>query len=130
MSSSEDDQEAINMKPFRKRLEALYELTSETLKKLDTIKKKVKVAESQQPFTQLYTHQRPLRSFARLALERDTASLKDLVDLWIPEWKDSRLSPSGKRIRLGIEALLLGFLPEQEIDVYSLLVALNGLFKE
>jgi len=128
MSSSEDE-EAIDMKPFRKRLQALYDLTTETIERLDSIKKKVKVAESQ-PFTDFYTHQRRLRSSAREALNRDTASLKNLVDHWIPEWKDSRLSPSGKRIRLGIEALLLGFLPEQEVDVYSLLVALNRLFKE
>ena len=130
MSSSEDDEEAIDMKPFRKRLQALYDLTTETIERLDTLKKTVKVAEAQTPFTHLYTKQRTLRSSARGILGRETASLKDLVDHWIPEWKDSRLSPSGKRIRLGIEALLLGFLPEQEVDVYSLLVALNGLFKE
>jgi hypothetical protein len=128
MSSSEDDEEAIDMKPFRKRLQALYDLTTKTIEKLDTVKKKVEA--QQLPFIHFYTHQRRLRSFAREALNRDTASLKDLVDHWIPEWKDSRLSPSGKRIRLGIEALLLGFLPEQEVDVYSLLVALNGLFKD
>jgi len=126
MSSSEDE-EAIDMKPFRKRLQALYDVTTETIERLDTLKKK---AEAQQSFTQLYTKQRTLRSSARAALNRDTASIKDLVDHWIPTWKDSRLSPSGKRIRLGTEALLLGFLPEQEIDVYSLLVALNRLFKE
>jgi hypothetical protein len=126
MSSSEDE-EAIDMKPFRKRLQALYDLTTETIERLDTLKKKV---EAQPTFTDFYTHTRRLRSSAREALNRDTASLKDLVDHWIPEWKDSRLSPSGKRIRLGIEALLLGFLPEQEVDVYSLLVALNRLFKE
>lgn len=59
----------------------------------------------------------------------EEASVKDLIEFWMPLWKDEkRISHNGRRIRLGEEARLLGEAPETTLDVYELCKRLSLLF--
>lgn len=74
-----------------------------------------------------FTKKRVLTKDAQKIFERKTASLKDLLDFWMPLWKDEgRIH--GRHIRLGAEALLLGFMEESQQDVYDVCKRMCRLF--
>jgi hypothetical protein len=74
-----------------------------------------------------YTKKRTLTKSAQSIFQRKTASLKELVDFWMPLWKEEgRIR--GRYITLGAEALLLGFMEETEQDVYDVCKRMCRLF--
>lgn len=74
-----------------------------------------------------YTKKRTLTKSAQSIFLRKTASLKELVDFWMPLWKEEgRIR--GRYITLGAEALLLGFMEETEQDVYDVCKRMCRLF--
>jgi hypothetical protein len=74
-----------------------------------------------------YTKKRTLTKSAQGIFQRKTASLKELVDFWMPLWKEEgRIR--GRYITLGAEALLLGFMEETEQDVYDVCKRMCRLF--
>ena len=74
-----------------------------------------------------YTKKRTLTKSAQEIFQRKAASLKDLVDFWMPLWKEEgRIR--GRHITLGAEALLLGFMEESQQDVYDVCKRMCRLF--
>ena len=74
-----------------------------------------------------FTKKRVLTKNAQEIFQRKTASLKELLDFWMPLWKDEgRIH--GRHIRLGTEALLLGFMEETQQDVYDVCKRMCRLF--
>jgi hypothetical protein len=78
-------------------------------------------------FKDSYRKKRTLTELAQEVLPFKEASLKDLLDFWMPLWKDEG-RVSGRQIRLGAEALLLGFDEESVQDVYDVCKRMILLF--
>ncbi len=74
-----------------------------------------------------YRKKRVLTQLAQDVLPFKEASLKDLLDFWMPLWKDEG-RVSGRQIRLGAEALLLGFDEESVQDLYDVCKRMILLF--
>ena len=74
-----------------------------------------------------YVKKRLLTKEAQQVLPFKEASLKELLEFWMPLWKEEgRLK--GRNIRLGAEAILLGYDEEQECDVYDVCKRMTRLF--
>jgi len=78
-------------------------------------------------FKDPYRKKRPLSERAQEVLPFKEASVKDLLDFWMPLWKEEgRIN--GRHIRLGAEAILLGFDEESVQDLYDVCKRMNYLF--
>jgi hypothetical protein len=78
-------------------------------------------------FKDKYRKKRALTELAQEVLPFKEASLKDLLDFWMPLWKDEG-RVSGRQIRLGAEAILLGFDEESVQDLYDVCKRMIRLF--
>lgn len=78
-------------------------------------------------FKDKYRKKRVLTELAQGVLPFKEASLKDLLDFWMPLWKDEG-RVSGRQIRLGAEAILLGFDEESVQDLYDVCKRMIRLF--
>lgn len=78
-------------------------------------------------FKDNYRKKRVLTQLAQEVFPFKEASLKDLLDFWMPLWKDEG-RVSGRQIRLGAEALLLGFDEESVQDLYDVCKRMILLF--
>lgn len=78
-------------------------------------------------FKDSYRKKRALTELAQEVLPFKEASLKDLLDFWMPLWKDEG-RVNGRQIRLGAEALLLGFDEESVQDLYDVCKRMILLF--
>jgi hypothetical protein len=78
-------------------------------------------------FKDSYRKKRALTELAKEVLPFKEASLKDLLDFWMPLWKDEG-RVNGRQIRLGAEALLLGFDEESVQDLYDVCKRMILLF--
>ena len=111
-----------------------YELDTSTLQKLlgllhdeltESILDMYAITRTLKPNS--FTKKRVLTKNAQEIFQRKTASLKELLDFWMPLWKDEgRIH--GRHIRLGTEALLLGFMEETQQDVYDVCKRMCRLF--
>jgi hypothetical protein len=126
MSSSEgsvsSDEEPFNTKRLQKALECLYDDITDSIHRVKSLRKKSKAVRSSLIV-------RELTKEAQEIFNMTDASSKDIIDFWLPLWKDEgRVSDSGRYIRLGEEAALLGLEPEKKIDLYDLYDRLDCLF--
>lgn len=78
-------------------------------------------------FKDKYRKKRALTELAQEVLPFKEASLKDLLDFWMPLWKDEG-RVNGRQIRLGAEAILLGFDEESVQDLYDVCKRMIRLF--
>ena len=78
-------------------------------------------------FKDKYRKKRALTQIAQEVLPFKEASLKDLLDFWMPLWKDEG-RVNGRQIRLGAEAILLGFDEESVQDLYDVCKRMIRLF--
>jgi hypothetical protein len=116
------DSEEADHSAFNKKLEAvLHEvgvLTERTYELARSLREPIKP----------YTHTFTLIPAAQKVLKQKTASLKDLTHFFLATWKaEGRLGVSGRTVRVGLEAELLGLGPEQEVDVYTVCERLSTL---
>jgi len=80
-------------------------------------------------FKDPYRKKRILSERAQQVLPFKEASVKNLLDFWMPLWKEEgRIN--GRYIRLGAEAILLGFDEESVQDLYDVCKRMNWLFKK
>ena len=120
--SSSDDEEPFNTKRLRKALECLYDDLTDSIYRVKALRKKSKAIRSSLTV-------RELTKEASEIFNMTEASAKDIIDFWLPLWKDEgRVSDSGRYVRLGDEAALLGLKPEKKIDIYDLYDHLDCLF--
>jgi hypothetical protein len=70
---------------------------------------------------------RELTKEAQEIFNMTEASAKDIIDFWLPLWKDEG-RVIGRYVRLGDEAGLLGLKPEKKVDIYDLYDHLDCLF--
>lgn len=117
-SGSESDSE-LDTSRFQKLLGKLHDELTESILDMYAITKALK--------PDSFTKKRVLTKDAQEIFQRKTASLKDLLDFWMPLWKEEgRIH--GRHIRLGTEALLLGFMEESKQDVYDVCKRMCRLF--
>jgi len=119
MSSSEDD-EPFNTKRLQTVLENLFDDLTDSIHRVRALRKKSKAIRSSLVV-------RELTKEAREIFNMTEASAKDIIDFWLPLWKDEE-RVSGRYIRMGEEAALLGLKPEKKVDIYDLYDHLDCLF--
>lgn len=121
MSSSESsDEEPFNTKRLQKVLENLYDDLTDSMHRVKALRKKSKAIRESLTV-------RELTKEAREIFNMTEASAKDIIDFWLPLWKhEERIS--GRYIRLGDEATLVGLTPEKKVDMYDLYDHLDCLF--
>lgn len=100
----------------------LYRLHDELT---DSITDMYEITKSLKPDS--YTKKRLLTKEAQGIFTLERASLKDLLDFWMPLWKDEG-RVRGRYITLGAEANLLGFKEELPQDVYDVCKRMCRLF--
>lgn len=125
MSSDSEEEPSFSTKPLQKLLESMYdELTDCAI----TAKKIYYAAKEPQDY---FTHEFKLKPAARTLLGVKRISLEKLLALWTPSWKrEGRLNHNGSLVRLGKkEAELLGFQPEETLDVYEVCAKAGQLFE-
>ena len=121
MSSSESsDEEPFNTKRLKSLLEDLYDDLTESMHRVKALRKKSKAIRSSLIV-------RELTKEAQEIFNMTDASAKDIIDFWLPLWKDEG-RVTGRFIRLGDEARLLGLKPEKKVDIYDLYDHLDCLF--
>jgi hypothetical protein len=114
-----DSDDGLDTGTFQKLLVKLHDELTESILDMYAITKALK--------PNSFTKKRVLAKEAQAIFQRKTASLKDLLDFWMPLWKDEgRIH--GRFIRLGTEALLLGFMEETEQDIYDVCKRMCRLF--
>jgi len=118
MESDSESEEPFNTKRFQSMLESLYDEITDSIYEMKSLRKKMKKG--------VY----PLTKEAQDIFKRKEASVQDLLDFWIPLWKDEgRISHNGSMIRLGEEARMIREKPETLINIYDLCKAMHLLFK-
>lgn len=125
MSFDSEEDTSFSTKPLQKLLESMYdELTDCAI----TAKKIYYAAKEPQDY---FTHEFKLKSAARNLLGVKRISLEGLLARWTPSWKrEGRLNHNGSLVRLGKEeAELLGFQPEEPLDVYEVCARAGQLFE-
>jgi hypothetical protein len=121
-SSDEDSQEPFNTKRLQSILVSLHDDLVDSIDKVRSLRKKSKAVRKS-------ILVRELRKDMQEIFEMKEASPQDIINFWIPLWKDEgRVSRSGRYVRLGEEALVLGLEPEKKVDMYSLYDLLDCLF--
>jgi hypothetical protein len=104
---------------FQKLLHKVYDELTESILDMYAITKQLK--------PDSFIKKRNLTKDAQEIFKMKTASLKDLLDFWMPLWKEEgRIN--GRFIKLGTEALLLGFMEESKQDVYDVCKRMCRLF--
>jgi hypothetical protein len=125
MSSSESscsDDEPFNTSRLRKILTDLHNDLTESIHTVKSLRKKSKAMRESLIV-------RELTKEAQEIFNMTEASAKDIVNFWLPLWKEEgRVSESGRYIRLGEEAAILGLKPEKKVDIYDLYDLLDCLF--
>jgi len=125
MSSSESscsDDEPFNTSRLRKILTDLHNDLTESIHTVKSLRKKSKAMRESLIV-------RELTKEAQEIFDMTEASAKDIVNFWLPLWKEEgRVSESGRYIRLGEEAAILGLKPEKKVDIYDLYDLLDCLF--
>ena len=120
MSSSDDSDEPFNTRRLQNILVDLHNDLTDSIYRVKALTKKSKgIRES--------LIVRELTKEAREIFNMTEASAKDIIDFWLPLWKHER-RVSGRFIRLGEEAALLGLKPEKKVDLYDLYDHLDCLF--
>jgi hypothetical protein len=125
MASESEGEEDFNTKSLQKLLESMYdELTDCAI----ASKKIYYAAKEPQDY---FTHEFKLKPAARKLLGVKRISLEKLLARWTPIWKrEGRLNFNGSLVRLGKEeADLLGFQPEETLDVYEVCAKAGGVFE-
>lgn len=121
MSSSESSEdEDFNTKRLKSLLDTLYNDLTDSIYRVKALRKKSKAIRSSLIV-------RELTKEAQEIFNMTEASAKDIIDFWLPLWKDEG-RVTGRFIRLGDEARLLGFKPEKKVDIYDLYDHLDCLF--
>lgn len=124
MSSSggsvSSDDEPFNTKRLQNALEGLYDDLTDSIHRMKSLRKKSKAIRSSLIV-------RELTKEAQEIFNMTDASAKDIIDFWLPLWKDEG-RVTGRSIRLGEEAALLGLKPEKKVDMYELYDHLDCLF--
>jgi hypothetical protein len=125
MSSSESscsDDEPFNTSRLRKILTNLHNDLTESIHTVKSLRKNSKAMRESLIVRELTTE-------AQEIFNMTEASTKDIVNFWLPLWKEEgRVSESGRYIRLGEEAAILGLKPEKKVDIYDLYDLLDCLF--
>lgn len=123
MSSSESsDDEPFNTRRLRKILTDLHNDLTESIHTVKSLRKKSKAIRESLIV-------RELTKEAQEIFNMTEASTKDIINFWLPLWKEEgRVSESGRYIRLGEEAAILGLKPEKKVDIYELYDLLDCLF--
>jgi hypothetical protein len=125
MSSSESscsDDEPFNTSRLRQILTNLHNDLTESIHTVKSLRKKSKAMRESLIV-------RELTKEAQEIFNMTEASAKDIVNFWLPLWKEEeRVSESGRYIRLGEEAAILGLKPEKKVDIYDLYDLLDCLF--
>lgn len=123
MSSSESsDDEPFNTRRLRKILTDLHDDLTESIHTVKSLRKKSKAMRESLIV-------RELTKEAQEIFNMTEASTKDIINFWLPLWKEEgRVSESGRYIRLGEEAAILGLKPEKKVDIYELYDLLDCLF--
>ena len=123
MSSSESsDDEPFNTRRLRKILTDLHNDLTESIHTVKSLRKKSKAMRESLIV-------RELTKEAQEIFNMTEASTKDIINFWLPLWKEEgRVSESGRYIRLGEEATILGLKPEKKVDIYELYDLLDCLF--
>ena len=117
-SDSSSDTE-LDTSTFQKLLGKLHDELTESILDMYEITRALK--------PDSFIKKRNLTKDAQDIFKRKMASLKDLLDFWMPLWKEEgRIH--GRFIRLGTEALLLGFMEESQQDVYDVCKRMCRLF--
>jgi len=112
-----------SMRPFIKLLKIMYNELTETAADSIILYKSVKKTKNE------YLLRHPLIPEAAAALSINSASLKEILDIWLPTWKsEGRIGIAGRTIRLGKEAKILGEEPEVIMDVYDVCTRITALF--
>ena len=112
-----------SIRPFIKVLKNMYNELTETAADSMSLYKTVKKSKNE------YLLRHPLKPEAAAALSLNSASLKEILDLWLPTWKsEGRIGIAGRTIRLGEEAKILGEEPEIVMDVYDVCIRITALF--
>ena len=105
---------------FQSLLEGLYDELTDCVIEMREIAKVFK--------QDSYIKKRVLTKEAQEVLPFQEASLKDLLEFWMPLWKEEgRIH--GRQICLGAEAILLGFDEETKQDIYDVCKRMICLFK-
>jgi hypothetical protein len=124
-SSSEDqsqDEQPFSTKRLQALLADLHADLTESIHHLKTIKKQTRAQNS-------YKVQRVLKREHREIFNTKYASIEDIVEFWMPLWKDEgRVYENGRKIRLGEEARLIELPPEKKVDIYDLYIKMEELF--
>ena len=124
MSSSDDSSpdEPFNTRRLQNILVGLHNDITDSIHMVKALRKKSKAIRSSLIV-------RELTKEASEIFNMSEASAKDIIDFWLPLWKhEERISDSGRFIRLGEEATLLGLTPEKKVDMYDLYERLDCLF--
>jgi hypothetical protein len=121
MSSSEgSEEEPFNTRRLQAALGDLYDDLTDSIYRVKSLRKKSKAIRQSLIV-------RELTREAREIFHMSEASAKDILDFWLPLWKDEG-RVSGRFIRLGEEAALLNLKPEKKVDMYDLYDHLDCLF--
>jgi len=124
MSSSEAEaEEEFSTSRLQDLLVDLYDDLTESAIKMQELSRSLKKAA---PYG-LYRKKQTLIPAAAKLFHVKEASLKDLLNFWLPLWKDEGRVKNNK-VRLGGEAWLLGLEPDIEVDVYTLCEKMSRLF--
>lgn len=120
--SSDGSSEPFNTRRLQNILIGLHNDLTDSIHRVRKLRKKSKTISNSLIV-------RELRKDAREIFNMTEASAKDIIDFWLPLWKDEgRVSNSGRFIRLGEEASLLGLKAEKKVDIYDLYDHLECLF--
>ena len=124
-SEEEEDSTPFSTKSLQNLLESMYDEFTDCAIKAKKIYYASKIPQD------YFTHEFKLRPAARNLLGVKRISLEGLLARWTPTWKlEGRLNFNGSIVRLGKEeAELLGFQPEDEVDVYDLCVRASEVFE-
>ena len=121
-SSQSSDDEPFNTRRLRKILTDLHNDLTESIHTVKSLRKKSKAMRESLIV-------RELTKEAQEIFNMTEASTKDIINFWLPLWKEEgRVSESGRYIRLGEEATILGLKPEKKVDIYELYDLLDFLF--
>jgi hypothetical protein len=120
MSDDSGDDEPFNTKRIQSILADLFEDLTLSIEKVRNLRKQSKAIRKSLIV-------RELTKECQEIFKVKEASVQDILDFWIPLWKDEgRIS--GREICMGEEARLIGLEPEKKVDIYDLYTLLDRLF--
>jgi hypothetical protein len=118
--TSESDDEPFNTKRIQSILTDLFEDLTVSIERVRNLRRQSKAIRKTLVV-------RELTKECQEIFKVKDASVQDILDFWILLWKDEgRIS--GREIRMGEEARLIGLEPEKKVDIYDLYNLLDCLF--